>query len=363
MTGVQTCALPISIDGNFKPNEEYEKMQFYYHPDHLGSSSYITNLDGEVSQHIEYVPFGEVFIEERNNTWNTPYLFNAKELDEETGMYYYGARYYDPRLSLWMSVDPISNYDPRNEENYLDGDHNLGVYFHYNLNPYSYCYLNPIVFYDPNGLQSKFWTRFWGGVQMVGGALEVFGGATTALVTAETGVGIAGGIAVAVNGIDNTQAGFRQMISGETTQTALHQTIKHVAKKAGASEDTAENIATGADFATIFLGSSASIKSLLGLGKTAKLSDFAEIAMKGGQASKTKAGIKIVQQGGAEEAMKTYNKLIKAGFKSEELEKGGYKLSKGGESIIFRRSKSGGYSDLDTFTIKEGNKNIDVFYK
>ena len=66
-----------AANGNFKPNDDYEKMQFYYHPDHLGSSSYITNLDGEVSQHIEYVPFGEVFIEERNNTWNTPYLFNA----------------------------------------------------------------------------------------------------------------------------------------------------------------------------------------------------------------------------------------------------------------------------------------------
>ena len=95
----------------------------------MGSSSYITNLDGEVSQHIEYVPFGEVFIEERNNTWNTPYLFNAKEFDEETGMYYYGARYYEPRISLWMSVDPISNYDPRNSENYLDGEHNEGVYY------------------------------------------------------------------------------------------------------------------------------------------------------------------------------------------------------------------------------------------
>ena len=82
------------------------------HPDHLGSSSYITNLDGEVSQHIEYVPFGEVFIEERNDTWNTPYLFNAKEFDEETGMYYYGARYYEPRLSLWMSVDPRSEEAP-----------------------------------------------------------------------------------------------------------------------------------------------------------------------------------------------------------------------------------------------------------
>ena len=59
-----------AVNGNFKENDDYEKMQFYYHPDHLGSSSYITNLDGEVVQHIEYVPFGEVFMEERNNFTN-----------------------------------------------------------------------------------------------------------------------------------------------------------------------------------------------------------------------------------------------------------------------------------------------------
>lgn len=121
-----------AIDGNFKPNEKYEKMQFYYHPDHLGSSSYITNLDGEVSQHIEYVPFGEVFIEERNNTWNTPYLFNAKEFDEETGLYYYGARHHDPRLSLWMSTDPM-------QEKYQG------------ITSYCYTFNNPIRFVDPNG--------------------------------------------------------------------------------------------------------------------------------------------------------------------------------------------------------------------
>ncbi|MEZ7696729.1 RHS repeat-associated core domain-containing protein [Prevotella melaninogenica] len=121
-----------AIDGNFKPNDDYEKMQFYYHPDHLGSSSYITNLDGEVAQHIEYVPFGEVFIEERNNTWNTPYLFNAKEFDEETGMYYYGARYYEPRLSLWMTVDPkMEKYQ--------------------NVSAYVYCLNNPLKIIDPDG--------------------------------------------------------------------------------------------------------------------------------------------------------------------------------------------------------------------
>lgn len=63
-------------------------------------------------QHIEYVPFGEVFVEERNNIWNTPYLFNAKEFDEETGLYYYGARYYDPRVNLWISVDPLAENKP-----------------------------------------------------------------------------------------------------------------------------------------------------------------------------------------------------------------------------------------------------------
>ena len=121
-----------AANGNFKPNDDYEKMQFYYHPDHLGSSSYITNLDGEVSQHIEYVPFGEVFIEERNNTWNTPYLFNAKEFDEETGMYYYGARYYEPRLSLWMSCDPKQEYYP-------------------NLSVYCFTANNPILIEDVEG--------------------------------------------------------------------------------------------------------------------------------------------------------------------------------------------------------------------
>ena len=121
-----------AVSNNFHDTEEYERMQFYYHPDHLGSSGYITNLDGEVVLHIEYVPFGEVFIEERNNTWSTPYLFNAKEYDEETGMYYYGARYYDPRISLWMSVDRFAEKYP-------------------NSTPYAYCLGNPLKFTDING--------------------------------------------------------------------------------------------------------------------------------------------------------------------------------------------------------------------
>ncbi|WP_317614918.1 RHS repeat domain-containing protein [Apibacter adventoris] len=140
-----------------KGNEEYEKMQYYYHADHLGSSSYITNLDAQIVQHVEYVPFGEVFIEERNQSWNTPYLFNGKELDEETGLYYYGARYYNPRESVWLSTDPLSGYNPVMEvEHYIDGEHNGGVFNSFNLNTYGYCYQNPILYVDTNGKQSKF---------------------------------------------------------------------------------------------------------------------------------------------------------------------------------------------------------------
>ena len=169
MEAAQTRAMAKALEDNFQEGDAYENLQFYYHSDHLGSSSYITNLDGEVVQHIEYVPFGEVFIEERNNIWNTPYLFNAKEFDEETGLYYYGARYYDPRLSLWMSVDPISNYDPLNSENFLDGQHNGGIYNYANLNPYVYCYNRSTVYIDPNGKQGFSGALFGG---FIGGFTE-----------------------------------------------------------------------------------------------------------------------------------------------------------------------------------------------
>ncbi len=121
-----------AVSRSFKDPDNYENLQFFYHPDHLGSSSFITNLDGEVVQHIEYVPFGEVFIEERNNVWNTPYLFNAKEFDEETGLYYYGARYYNPRLSIWISPDNLQEKLPE-------------------FSTYTYTHNNPIKYIDPDG--------------------------------------------------------------------------------------------------------------------------------------------------------------------------------------------------------------------
>jgi RHS repeat-associated protein len=105
---------------------------YFYHSDHLGSSNYISNNTGIVSQHTEYLPFGETFVDEHLNSHNTPFKFNAKELDDETGNYYYGARYYNPKWSTWLSVDPLVEKYPA-------------------ISPYTYVANNPINAIDPDG--------------------------------------------------------------------------------------------------------------------------------------------------------------------------------------------------------------------
>ncbi len=109
-----------------------ESSIFYYHPDHLGSTAIVTDVDGRITQNVVYIPFGEVFVEQRDGNWITPYLFNAKELDEETGLYYYGARYLDPTAAQWLSVDPLW------EE-------------HAGISPFNYCMSNPVKLIDPDG--------------------------------------------------------------------------------------------------------------------------------------------------------------------------------------------------------------------
>ena len=82
---------------------------FYYHPDQLQSTNFTTGSDGSLLQHDEYIATGEVWFQEAKNNaaQNTqPWLFNAKELDE-TGLYAMGARYYNPKFSMWANPDPI----------------------------------------------------------------------------------------------------------------------------------------------------------------------------------------------------------------------------------------------------------------
>src|SRR5574344_3045111 len=137
-------------------------QQYYYHADHLGSVSAITDSDGDVYERLEYTPYGEVWIDLQYGTtafdFDTPYRFTGKELDEETGLYYYGARYLDPKYSVWKSADPALgdylpvapvNDDAKKHNQSLPG--NGGVFNVVNLNLYHYAGNNPVRSNDPTG--------------------------------------------------------------------------------------------------------------------------------------------------------------------------------------------------------------------
>ena len=104
----------------------------YIHADHLGSTAIETNLTGDVSAERRYLAFGG----ERasSGTLRTENQFTSQKLDE-TGLYYYGARYYDPELGQFVSPDTIVPAP--------------GEVFAYNR--YMYAYGNPLKFVDPSG--------------------------------------------------------------------------------------------------------------------------------------------------------------------------------------------------------------------
>jgi len=96
---------------------------------------YQNDANGNLYQFFLNLPFGESMAEQRRSgSFNNPYKFNGKELDEETGLYYYGARYYNPKTSVFISVDPLAEST---------------------MTPYQYTYQNPVRYIDPTGMSGE----------------------------------------------------------------------------------------------------------------------------------------------------------------------------------------------------------------
>jgi RHS repeat-associated protein len=112
-----------------------EDQIYYYHPDHLGTATFLTDGNGLPYEFFLNLPFGETMAEQHSQTadYDNRWKFTGHELDRETGLYYAGARYFDPKISIWLSVDPLAEKYP-------------------NWNPYNYVMQNPINLIDPTGM-------------------------------------------------------------------------------------------------------------------------------------------------------------------------------------------------------------------
>ncbi|HEX6686665.1 MAG TPA: SpvB/TcaC N-terminal domain-containing protein, partial [Candidatus Limnocylindrales bacterium] len=127
------------ITKTVEPRDRFEDRQFYSHGDHLGSTGFVTDASGGLAEHIKYIPGGETWVSE-HPVQPVPQQYTGKEIDPETNLYYYGARYYDPRTGQWQSADPAL---PDMAEDSTD------------LSTYLYAAGNPITFNDPDGRQPK----------------------------------------------------------------------------------------------------------------------------------------------------------------------------------------------------------------
>ena len=114
------------------PNDTTKEETFFYHSDHLGSTSYITDDKGNITQYDAYLPYGELLVDEHSSSEDMPYKFNGKEMDSDTGLYYYGARYMNPVISIWNTPDALIEAKPF-------------------VSSYTYCLGNPILLIDPDG--------------------------------------------------------------------------------------------------------------------------------------------------------------------------------------------------------------------
>ena len=103
--------------------------KYFYHYDGLGSVTELTDKYGVVKENYTYDPYGMPSI--TNSAVGNPYRFTGREFDEESGIYHYRARQYDPKIGRFLQRDPIGYYD--------------------SMNLFAYVNNNPVNYKDPHG--------------------------------------------------------------------------------------------------------------------------------------------------------------------------------------------------------------------
>lgn len=133
------------------------ELERYIYANHLGSAALELNKDAEVISYEEYHPYGTTAYQAMSPAINAVakrYRYTGKERDEESGLYYHGARYYIPWLCRWSAADPINNEWYNQQKGNPERNRNRDI-FDLTPSPYEYCYANPLSFSDPTGEQGN----------------------------------------------------------------------------------------------------------------------------------------------------------------------------------------------------------------
>ena len=132
--------------GNIRVAAVSQGQVSYYHGDHLGGTNVITDEIGARKELAEYTPFGSTARREvyPPAAATQAHYYTGKPRDDETGLYYFGSRYYDPALGRFTTPDAVIQ-NPDNPQT---------------LNRYSYTSNNPVNRVDPDG--HSWWKKFTG---------------------------------------------------------------------------------------------------------------------------------------------------------------------------------------------------------
>ena len=135
----------INVDGQLNPTATADQDILYYHGDHLGSSNLISDRSGSVVEENLFYPFGSVRYQVQATDWfDAAYKYTGKELDVESGLYYYEARYYVPAIARFATPDPL--YVHAENQNVVENPQLLGLY--------TYVLNNPVHLVDPTGMEA-----------------------------------------------------------------------------------------------------------------------------------------------------------------------------------------------------------------
>jgi RHS repeat-associated protein len=128
---------------------------YFYHTDPVGTPMAISDANGQVVWRGDYKPFGEE--DSVTGSLANDRKFIGKEKDEETGPYYFGARYMESKIGRFTAVDPVRAVDPRtsetNDETNNKKDEANVLIDPQKLNSYVYAHNNPMRWIDPFGLR------------------------------------------------------------------------------------------------------------------------------------------------------------------------------------------------------------------